>query len=168
MSLPSNAGIALAIVLGLWATTAPGSDTSEDWRCTSNHIGLITDAGPSVFEIEIADDPQEQARGLMFRPSLEREAGMLFTYETPRVASFWMKNTMISLDMIFIDASGKVVNVAADTVPYSLATRSSTEPVIAVLEINGGLAAELGIGPGTQAVHPAFPEAPEGALCPAN
>ncbi|GMG84666.1 hypothetical protein LNKW23_38820 [Paralimibaculum aggregatum] len=136
--------------------------------CAAERITLLAEGAPVVFDIEIADDPEEQARGLMFRQSLPREAGMLFVYSRPQPASFWMKNTMIPLDMIFIDDSGRVLNIAAETVPYSLAARSSEGVVRAVLEINGGLAAELGIGPGTQALHPAFEAAPEGLRCPAE
>lgn len=133
--------------------------------CDPARVRLDASGGPVVFAVEIADDPAEMARGLMFRDRLAREAGMLFVYDPPQPATFWMKNTMIPLDMVFIDDAGRVLNVEAGAVPYSLAARSSSGPVRAVLEINGGLAAELGIGPGTQAAHPAFAAAPAGGRC---
>ncbi|MEM7509183.1 MAG: DUF192 domain-containing protein, partial [Pseudomonadota bacterium] len=108
---------------------------------------------------------EEQSRGLMFRPSLARDAGMLFIMDPPRAAQFWMRNTMISLDLLFIDDTGKVLNVEADAVPYSERALRSDGEVRAVLEINGGLAEELGIGAGAQAIHPAFLTAPEPHRC---
>lgn len=107
-------------------------------------------SGESVhrFTIEIADDAQERARGLMFRESMAREAGMLFIYEQDRIASFWMKNTFIPLDMLFIASDGTIMQVAPDAQPHNLTPIRSDKPVRAVLEINGGLAAELGIGAG--------------------
>lgn len=109
--------------------------------------------------------PADQARGLMFRPHLPREAGMLFVYDPPQPARFWMKNTMIPLDLVFIDDTGTVLNVAARAEPYSLATLSSAGPVRAVLEINGGLAEAEGIGQGTPVRHPAFAAAPPARRC---
>lgn len=90
----------------------------------------------------------------MFRKELAPDAGMLFDFHKPSVESFWMKNTLISLDMIFIRADGTIANVATNTIPYSEEPISSNEPVRAVLEIKGGRAAELGIEPG-QTVHAA-------------
>jgi uncharacterized protein len=97
------------------------------------------------FTVEVARTEAEQERGLMFRDRLSPSAGMIFPMNPPRPASFWMKNTLIPLDMIFIRADGSIARVAAETVPYSLAPVSSGEPVAAVLEIAGGRAGELGI-----------------------
>jgi uncharacterized protein len=97
------------------------------------------------FRVEVARTEAEQARGLMFRDRLAPDAGMIFPMNPPRVASFWMKNTFIPLDMIFIRADGTIARIAAETVPYSLTPVSSGEPVAAVLEIAGGRAGELGI-----------------------
>ncbi|HUF86243.1 MAG TPA: DUF192 domain-containing protein [Thermohalobaculum sp.] len=134
--------------------------------CHPASITILTAQGKARFAVEIADDPAEQARGLMFRPKLDADAGMLFIFEPPRPARFWMRNTMIPLDMIFIDVAGRVDSVAERRDTYSDRTSASQGPVRAVLEINAGLAAELGIGPGTQTIHPAFREAPEHASCP--
>ena len=139
--------------------------SAEAGACTPTEISFRTDAGETSFAIEIADDPDEQSRGLMFRRELAAEAGMLFVYDPPQPAAFWMKNTFLPLDMIFIDDSGRVESVAADTVPFSLEVLRSEGEIRAVLEVNAGLAAKLGIGPGIQAVHPAFAEAPAGADC---
>jgi len=125
-------------------------------------------AGPEThrFSVELALTPAEQSRGLMFRPALPEGHGMLFVYPEPRRAQFWMKNTMIPLDMIFIDDTGRIESIAAQTLPYSLQPHSSEGRVRAILEINGGRAEALGLGPGMQAVHPAFRDAPAPHLCP--
>ena len=86
--------------------------------------------------------------GLMYRNKLAPERGMIFPFETPRVASFWMRNTLIPLDIIFVRADGSIANIAANTVPYSEEPVRSDEPVAAVLEIAGGRSGELGIKPG--------------------
>ena len=104
------------------------------------------------FDIEIADEPQERARGLMFRESMADDAGMLFIYPRERVASFWMKNTYISLDMLFIANDGRILQIAPRTVPLSLESVRSDSKVRAVLEINGGLSERLGIEPGDTVV----------------
>ncbi len=100
------------------------------------------------FEVEVAVTPQEQARGLMFRESLAPFAGMIFYYTEPQNVSFWMKNTIIPLDMIFIRTDSTIARIAAQTTPYSEAQVPAGEPVIAVLEIAGGRAAELDIKEG--------------------
>lgn len=97
------------------------------------------------FKVEVASTPAEQQRGLMFRESLPPFGGMLFPMNPPRPASFWMKDTVISLDMIFIRQDGTIARIAANTVPYSLEQVESGEPVAAVLELSGGRAAQLGI-----------------------
>lgn len=97
------------------------------------------------FRAEVAQTVDQQARGLMFRRSLPANRGMLFPFGVQRVASFWMKNTLIPLDMIFIRADGSIARVAANTRPHSLEPVTSGEPVAAVLEIAGGQAAKLGI-----------------------
>ena len=153
--------IALAgLLLAIWAGAVRAAP------CEAGRIHLLTGDGRVSFAVELALTPEAQSRGLMFRPELAGDAGMLFVYPTPRTARFWMKNTMIPLDMIFLRDDGTVANVAAETRPYSRTPHASEGAVRAVLEINGGLAAELGIGPGTQAVHPAFRAAPEAHRCP--
>ncbi len=155
-SLP--AALAVCATLGGAAGAAPA--------CDPERIEILAGPGSRSFAIEIADDPDEQARGLMFRPALAADAGMLFVYATPRRANFWMRNTMIALDLIFIDESGRIESIAERADPYSERVSSSEGEVRAVLEINGGLARSLGIGPGDQVIHPAFREAPDEVRCP--
>jgi hypothetical protein len=100
------------------------------------------------FRVEVARNPSEQARGLMFRTEMGADEGMIFPLQPPRMASFWMKNTVIPLDIIFIGTDRRIINIAANTVPYSEESRDSQGLAAAVLELNGGRAAELGIAPG--------------------
>lgn len=107
-----------------------------------------------TFNVEVADTPAEQERGLMFRRSLPPHGGMLFPFDPPEVATFWMKNTYIPLDMIFIRADGTIARIAANTAPLSLAPVSAGENVAAVLEIAGGGAASAGIREGDRVSWP--------------
>jgi len=111
--------------------------------------------GPAKFQVEVAADPDSQEKGLMFRKSMPPDAGMLFDFHTPAFQTFWMKNTIMPLDMIFIRADGTISSIAPDATPYSETPIPSYEAVRAVLEINGGRAAQLGILPG-QHVHNAI------------
>ncbi|MCF2515478.1 DUF192 domain-containing protein [Sphingomonas sp. G124] len=100
------------------------------------------------FTVEVARTPGEQQTGLMNRASLSPDRGMIFPFDAPQYASFWMKNTLIPLDMIFVRADGTIANIEANTVPLSLQPVYSNEPVMAVLEIAGGRTLELGIKAG--------------------
>ena len=100
------------------------------------------------FTVEVAATPQQQAMGLMFRKQLAADQGMIFPFPVERVASFWMKNTLIPLDIIFIRKDGTIESIAAETTPYSLESVRSNEPVAAVLEIAGGRAEQLSINAG--------------------
>lgn len=106
------------------------------------------------FRVEVARTPEQQERGLMFRQKLGPDEGMIFPMSPPRFASFWMKNTVIPLDIIFVRADGSIARIAAMTTPYSLDPVSSGEPVAAVLEIAGGRAAQLGIAEDDKVVWP--------------
>ena len=105
------------------------------------------------FIVEVARSPQEQEIGLMNRPTLGPDRGMIFPYDPPQPVAFWMKNTLIPLDMIFIRADGSIARIAT-AVPLSLEPVPSAEPVAAVLEIGGGRAAELGIRAGDRVDWP--------------
>ncbi|GGB90589.1 hypothetical protein GCM10011494_06180 [Novosphingobium endophyticum] len=100
------------------------------------------------FRVEVARTPAEQAKGLMFRSEMGPDEGMIFPEEPPRRPSFWMKNTVIPLDIIFIGTDRRILNIAANAVPYDETPLPAAGPAIGVLELNGGRAAELGIGPG--------------------
>ena len=104
--------------------------------------------GTHRFAVEVADTPQAQSRGLMFRTELGPDEGMIFPYDGTTAQSFWMKNTPLPLDIIFIGPDGRISNIAAMTTPYSLDPVYSVGSVLGVLELAGGRAAELGIAPG--------------------
>ncbi|MEO8019495.1 MAG: DUF192 domain-containing protein [Pseudomonadota bacterium] len=109
-----------------------------------------------TFEVWLADTPSRQAQGLMFVRALPSLHGMLFVHESLKPMSMWMKNTYIPLDMVFIDAHGRIQQIVARTVPHSLDIISSTDPALAVLEIGGGEAKRLGLHPGQRVIHPAL------------
>lgn len=117
----------------------------------------ITD-GETVhaFTVEVADDRDEISFGLMERESMDADKGMLFDFDPPREPAMYMKNTLIPLDMLFIADDGTIEMIARNTVPGSLRTISPGVPVRAVLELNGGQAAELDIQPGDTVQHPVF------------
>lgn len=136
--------------------TLPGGAWAEA-ACAPARLDLRWEGGQESFAVEVADDGEERARGLMFRSELAPASGMLFVYDTPRQPAFWMKNTLIPLDMIFADGTGTVTRVQANAVPGDLTPVDGGPGVQFVLEINGGLAAKLGLAPGAQLRHPAIP-----------
>jgi uncharacterized protein len=110
-----------------------------------------------AFTVENAQTSQQQAQGLMFRTTLADDAGMIFPFSSVRQGSFWMKNTVIPLDIIFIRANGTIESIAENTIPYSTDPVTSGEPVAAVLELRGGLTGELGIASGDMITWKAKP-----------
>ena len=108
------------------------------------------------FIVEIAKTEQQQRQGLMFRRRLASNEGMLFIFPSVKVLNMWMKNTYLPLDMLFIDASGRIVNIVERTVPGSLEAISSVERAMAVLEVNGGTSSRLKIQKGDRVRHRAF------------
>jgi len=112
--------------------------------------------GKFRFDIELAETMAQQAQGLMYREAMPADAGMLFIYDSVRPASFWMKNTLIPLDMLFIGPDGRIVNIHERAVPQSLDSVNSAGPVKAILELNGGMSARLGIRPGDLVRHATF------------
>lgn len=145
---------ALVMALALAAGAVAPKAASAEAVCAPDRVDLRWSGGRESFAVEVADDPDERAQGLMFRESLDAAAGMLFVYESPRRAQFWMKNTLIPLDMIFADGSGRVTRVHAQAIPGDLTPIDGGEGVVFVLEINGGLAERLGIVPGAELRHP--------------
>jgi hypothetical protein len=147
------AALVAALLLGLAAGACAPPAAAE------NVVTIETASGATHrFTVELAVSHEEIRRGLMFRESLDENAGMLFFYAQCRIASFWMKNTLIPLDMIFIEADGRIARIAAMTEPLSLGIHESDVPVNGVLEIGGGRAAALGIGLGDYVRHPRFGE----------
>lgn len=132
------------------------SAVSAAAACAPDVVELKGPRGVARFSVELADTDASRSRGLMFREKMAASAGMLFVYDRPGRAVFWMKNTLIPLDMVFADASGTVQRVHANAIPHDETPIDGGDGVLAVLEINGGLARRLGIGPGTVMRHPAF------------
>jgi uncharacterized protein len=111
-------------------------------------LDIVAHGHHNRFEVWIADTPSRQEQGLMFVRDLPASQGMLFPQASPQVANFWMKNTYIPLDMVFVGADGRVAKIIAEAHPFSLDVLTSDVPVIAVLEIRGGEAQELAISVG--------------------
>ncbi len=151
----------LFLLLWLLALAAPAGAQQGLTHFEHDRIILRTDVGQEhTFDVELALTPQQQSQGLMFRPNLAREAGMLFIYRPPRRVNMWMRNTRIPLDMLFVAANGEIVRIEERTVPFSQTKFSSRSAVRAVLEVNGGTVARLGIRPGDRVLHPAFDSGP--------
>ena len=122
--------------------------------CLPNQLEVRTQNGVvQRFSVEIADDPDERSQGLMFRESMPTAAGMLFVFPEPKHATFWMKNTPLPLDIIFVGPSGRVTHVHENAVPFDETAIDGGPGVAFVLEINGGLAGPLGITPGAVLRH---------------
>lgn len=134
---------------------AAGQTTGTPQSLPTSDLIVETAAGDQhQFTIELADSPGEHSIGLMHRTEMAADHGMLFEYLYPQRVGFWMKNTHIPLDIIYVRQDGTIANIHAMTEPFSLDPLPSRGRVVSVLEINGGLAAELGIGPGDIVRHP--------------
>ena len=119
-------------------------------------LDVLTDAATHRFSVWIAANEESRTRGLMHVPDLPADRGMLFLFDRAQFAMFWMKDTCVSLDILFVAPNGRIVNIARDTEPFSLAPIESYAPVVGVLEIAAGSAQRLGIVPGNRIRHPAF------------
>lgn len=119
-------------------------------------LSIVTATGAHNFSVEVMRTAAEHERGLMFRRYLPQDRGMLFNFEVEQPVVMWMKNTYLPLDMIFMDRKGRVVNIAADAEPLSEKLIPSGEPVFAVLEVNGGTAARIGLKIGDQVRNEIF------------
>jgi uncharacterized membrane protein (UPF0127 family) len=135
---------ALALSLAL-PMAACSRDASEEASAATIPVTITSKGQAHVFNVEVARTDAEQDRGLMFRTSLPADGGMIFPFQKPRIGSFWMKNTLIPLDMLFIRADGSIDRIAENTIPESLEPVVSGGEVSAVLELAGGTAARLGI-----------------------
>lgn len=153
--------IALAMIMALpvagchqGADSAGGAGSGAATAVDSKLIPVTVKMGAATheFSVEVARTPEEQEKGLMFRTSLPPSGGMLFPFQNPKVGSFWMKNTLIPLDIIFIRKDGTIDRIAENTIPESLEPVVSGGEVSAVLELAGGTAARLGIDE-TATVH---------------
>ena len=140
----------LAAALFILAIAAPCRAADQ------NTLEIVTKTGVHVFEVELAVNDAQRAQGLMDRKELPDGKGMLFDFQREQDIVFWMKNTYIPLDMIFIRANGRIHRIAENTTPLSLQTVPSGGPVRGVLEVIGGTAKKLGIAPGDKVAHPFF------------
>ena len=119
-------------------------------------LEIATKTGVHSFSVELVDNDADRAKGLMHRRSLPEGTGMLFDFHREQDVSFWMSNTYIPLDMIFIRADGRIHRIAENTVPLSLEQVPSRGPVRGVLEVIAGTSRKLGIAPGDRVAHPIF------------
>lgn len=134
--------------------------------CAPGAVDLRGEWGQARFAVDVADEPAERSRGLMGVESMPAMRGMIFLYDRPQPASFWMRNTLIPLDMIFLDRTGTVTRVHENAVPLDETPIPGGDEVLAVLELNGGMAGRLGIAPGTELRHPGLPQAEAAWPCP--
>lgn len=144
-----------ALLAGILALLGAGA-RAELANFAKSSLVIDTVNGPQRFTVELARSPEQQQQGLMFRQSLAANAGMLFDFGDTRPATFWMKNTLIPLDMLFIAADGHVADIHERAVPLSEATIESKVPVRAVLELNGGSVARFAIHRGDLVHHAVF------------
>lgn len=135
--------------------------------CAPDRVDLSWPGGSASFRVELAETTEARARGLMFRDRLDSDRGMIFVYDQPQTVAFWMKNTLIPLDMLFIAADGRVLRIAEGAHPLDLTPISSGAPVRFVLEIGGGLSTKLGIGAGAVMQSPLVDPAQAARPCPA-
>ncbi|MCI4590091.1 DUF192 domain-containing protein [Sphingobium sp. BYY-5] len=142
--------VCFAVCLAACSGQKPAADNSAQAQAAATLLPVVihTAKGARRFDVEVARTPLEQEKGLMFRKELAADGGMLFPMDPPRTASFWMKDTLIPLDMLFIHTDGTIAFLQANAQPYSRIPVSAGVPVAAVLELRGGRAAELGIGEG--------------------
>ncbi|WP_193142132.1 MULTISPECIES: DUF192 domain-containing protein [unclassified Meridianimarinicoccus] len=156
----------MRLLLGLLLASVAAAPALADPGCAPDRVDLRGPWGQASFSVEVADDRQERATGLMHRESLPRSAGMLFVYEHPQRVSFWMRNTLIPLDMIFVGDDGRVRRIHQNAIPLDETGIPGGDDIFAVLEINGGLSGVLGLAPGTEMRHPAFDPATAAWPCP--
>lgn len=136
------------------AFLASGVQAQQD--CREDSVSLRGDWGSARFSVEVADEPAEHQQGLMHREHMPLSNGMLFVYDSPRALSFWMRNTLIPLDMLFIDAHGVVQHIHHMAKPLDETSIFGGDDLLSTLEINGGLAKRMGITVGSTLRHPAF------------
>lgn len=148
--------LAIACLALPGAQAAAGDSVSTLAGLPRSELQVVTATGTHRFKVWIAADDRSRQRGLMFVRTLAPDEGMLFLFERPQFAAFWMKDTYLSLDMVFIRADGVVVNIAENTRPRTLDPVPSAAPVKAVLELLAGTSARIGLAPGSRVVHPAF------------
>lgn len=146
----------IARLLGLLLLILSAGDAAAQSAFERSRAVLETKSGQHVLQIELAVTQPQRSQGLMFRRSLAQDAGMLFDFGRTGPVGMWMRNTYIPLDMLFIDETGRVTQIATDTEPFSEAVIAADRPVRGVLEVPAGTAARLEAAPGDRLVHPLF------------
>ena len=157
--------IKLLAVMALALAAVPAVASAA---CDETRLELRGDFGSVRFRVALADTPQERAQGLMRVPEMPRMSGMLFVYERPQSVSFWMENTLIPLDMIFADETGVVRRIHENAIPLDRTPIPGGDGIQYVLEINGGMAAALGLSEGDEMRHPAITQALAAWPCDAD
>lgn len=147
--------VSVALILGLVALGPAGAQNEVVFDRSTLKIETMN--GVHSFDVEIATNDDQRARGLMFRNEMAPDAGMLFLYRRDRVLTMWMANTYIPLDMLFIGGDGRIVRIAENTIPLSRTTVSSRKRARAVLELNAGTARRLGINAGDRVIYDGLP-----------
>lgn len=140
-----------SLFTGFLLLTSPDARAGEPLQ----RLEFVTESGAHPFRVEVADSPQERAKGLMFRRSMPQDQGMLFDFHDEVPVMMWMKNTYIPLDMVFVSRAGVVTSIAAETTPMSEAVIDGGQ-AYAVIELNAGVAKQIGLKPGDEVRHGAF------------
>jgi uncharacterized membrane protein (UPF0127 family) len=149
--------LGLALAAGTAPALAQSDPTGPQPTLPKQPLSIVDDKGHShAFQVEMATTPQEQETGLMFRTAVPADGGMLFLFPAVQPEPFWMKNTLVPLDMVFINPDGTIRAIAENTVPESLAPVDSGGPVLAVLELQGGLTAKEAISVGDRVIAAPF------------
>ena len=156
-------GLGLFFIVGGWlfsaiAVSAGGEAArpvvSPDFAVIEIELQPGKHRAPLSFTVKLAETEAQRRHGLMFTPYLPKQQGMLFVFETDAPRQFWMKNTQIPLDILFFSFDGRLVNIVHSAAPFSLDARNSAGPARYVLELNGGISAEIGVQPDAQLVLP--------------
>jgi uncharacterized membrane protein (UPF0127 family) len=152
-------GVPLGISLALLAAAfllGVGRAQTATARLPIAPLSIVTAKGAFQFTVEVADTDESRERGLMFRKALAPDKGMLFDFKTPQSVAFWMKDTLIPLDMLFVARDGRIIAIARQAAPLSQTPIPSGGEVLGVVELRGGRAAEIGAVPGDRVVSAMF------------
>ena len=146
----------IVLVLVILLAGFAGGARAELQTFEKSSLVIDTANGPRHFDVELALTPEQQEQGLMYRPKMAADAGMLFDFHATVPMAFWMRNTLIPLDMLFIASDGTIADIHERAVPMLLDPINSAMPVLGVLELNGGTVARLGIKRGDHVLHAMF------------
>ena len=156
-SVASRRGVLAALIAATIVLPAAAQQPPQMQTFPTSSLVIETQGGQRhPFRIELALTPAQQAQGLMWRERMDDDQGMLFINPVERKASFWMMNTLIPLDMVFVDRTGRIVHIHENAIPHDTTPVPSRYPVLGILEVNGGLTRRLGIRPGDRVVHDVF------------